>query len=410
MAPNGTDWGAEVDVLGVWLGGRRVGTLVRLPDDRVTFAFDPTYASDSDRPTLSLGFKSATGGLLTPAISKTKLPPFFANLLPEGPLRTYLATRAGVKEVRDFPLIALLGEDLPGNVIVRSEGIGEVSVPRKMDDASPTVPLKFSLAGVQLKFSAIENAAGGLTIPVTGAGGGWIVKLPSVHYREVPLHEYLMLRLAAQVGIEVPETRLVAAEDIVGLPRDIPLPERQVLALRRFDRTANKRVHIEDFAQVFRVYPDRKYQTASSASLARVLYAESGLEALLEYVRRLVFTVLIGNGDMHLKNWSLIYPDARTPTLAPAYDFVGTVAYLGSSERLALSLSGTRDFAAITMAHFDTLADRVGAPAQPVLETVRHTIQSFTRVWNESDAPGQLPAGQREVMKAHQNSLPLMRA
>lgn len=400
---------SEVSVLGVWIGDRRAGTLVRLPDDRVTFAFDPGYAADPDRPTLSLGFKGSSGGLVTPPVSKTKLPPFFANLLPEGELRAYLAARARVKEVRDFPLIALLGGDLPGNVIVQAEGEGEAPITTKMDADTASRPLKFSLAGVQLKFSALENAAGGLTIPVSGAGGDWIVKLPSARFPQVPLHESLMLELARHIGIAVPDTRLVDGGSIAGLPHDVALPETQALALRRFDRTAAGRVHVEDFAQVFGVYPHRKYERASSASLGRVIMAESGLPSFLEYVRRLVFTVLIGNGDMHLKNWSLIYRDGRTPALTPAYDLVGTVVYMPAGEQLALSLSGTRDFGAVELAHFRRLADRAAAPQLPVTETVRETVRAFQRVWREGDVAGQLPAGQRERLEEHLGTLELWR-
>lgn len=400
---------SEVDVLGVWIGERRAGTLVRLPDDRVTFAFDPAYAADADRPTLSLSFKGSRGGLVTPAVSRTKLPPFFANLLPEGELRFYLAARAGVKEVRDFPLIALLGGDLPGNVIVRAEGEAEPPAATKMDADTGATPLKFSLAGIQLKFSALENAAGGLAIPVSGAGGDWIVKLPSTRFAQVPLHEYLMLELARQVGIAVPETRLVDAREIAGLPRDVALPEAEALAVRRFDRTSGGRIHVEDFAQVFAVYPEKKYQRASSFNLGQVILAEGGLPEFLEYVRRLTFTVLTGNGDMHLKNWSLIYRDGRTPALAPAYDYVATVAYMPAGEELALSLSSTRDFRAIGLDHFTRLADRVGAPQRPVTDVVHATVGAFERAWREGDVAGRLPSGQRERLQEHLDGLRLRR-
>jgi serine/threonine-protein kinase HipA len=55
---------------------------------------------------------------------------------------------------------------------------------------------------------------------------------------------------------------------------------------------------------------------------------EVGDAGAVEYTRRLVFSALIGNGDMHLKNWSLVYPDQRTPALAPAYDLVSTIPYM----------------------------------------------------------------------------------
>ena len=59
---------------------------------------------------------------------------------------------------------------------------------------------------------------------------------------------------------------------------------------------------------------------------------------LAEVIRRLIFNAAIGNNDMHLKNWSLIYPDGRTPRLAPAYDFVSTIRYI-TDNRMALSVA-----------------------------------------------------------------------
>ena len=119
-----------------------------------------------------------------------------------------------------------------------------------------------------------------------------------------------------------------AIDEIAGMPQDIPWQERQALAVRRFDRRDGQRVHTEDLAQVFRQYPGDKYKGASSESIGRVLLAEAGVGEVMQLVQRLVFTVLVGNGDMHLKNWSLIYEGGRTPRLSPAYDYVSTVIYM----------------------------------------------------------------------------------
>jgi len=96
--------------------------------------------------------------------------------------------------------------------------------------------LRFSLAGVQLKFSAILEAAGGLTIPADGMGGSWIFKLPSAQYPAVPENELATLALARAVGIRVPESRLVPVDEIQGLPRDAGPWRGQALAVERFDR------------------------------------------------------------------------------------------------------------------------------------------------------------------------------
>ena len=168
------------DALEVLLGDRRIGLITALGGDQSIFAFDDAYAEDSDRPTLSLSFKGDRGGLLRDhRPTQTRLMPFFSNLLPEGPLRDYLAKRAGVKPMREYPLLETLGLDLPGAITVRPRGSGEIDDGDAAEDDQPVdsgagtqeAALRFSLAGVQLKFSAVQKAQGGLTIPASGRGG-----------------------------------------------------------------------------------------------------------------------------------------------------------------------------------------------------------------------------------------------
>jgi serine/threonine-protein kinase HipA len=171
--------------------------------------------------------------------------------------------------------------------------------------------LRFSLAGVQLKFSALKNEGkhGGLTIPADGVGGAWIVKLPSKQFVGVPENEFSMMTLARRIGIDVPDVRLVELDAIEGLPEGVERLQGKAYAVRRFDRTEDGPKHIEDFAQVFGRYPDDKYAKASYRNIARVIGIETDEKSIAEFIRRLVFCTLIGNDDMHLKNWSLIYPD-----------------------------------------------------------------------------------------------------
>src|SRR6185503_8979451 len=179
--------------------------------------------------TLSLSFKGSTGGLVTNfrPVGR-RVPVFFSNLLPEGPLRDYLAKRAQVNPDREFFLLAVLGADLPGALVVAPlEGDEQSSEPHDaLDDETRDAshggegPLRFSLAGVQLKFSAVMEASSGLTIPAGGLGGSWIVKLPSARFKAVPENEFVMLELARRIGISVPKVKLVPVEEIAGLPPD----------------------------------------------------------------------------------------------------------------------------------------------------------------------------------------------
>jgi serine/threonine-protein kinase HipA len=247
----------------------------------------------------------------------------------------------------------------------------------------------------------------GLTLPIGGVGGDWIVKLPSPRFEAVPENEFAMMTLAKAVGIDVPDVRLVATKDIGGLPQDLPETFGQSLAVRRFDRpSAGERVHIEDFAQVFGVYPENKYRKASYGNIARVLWLEAGEEAVAEYTRRLVFNVLIGNADAHLKNWSLIYPDRRSPKLAPAYDLVGTVPYI-PADRLALSLGDTKEFADVDPDRLRRFADKAGLPVRLVLQTARETAAKVRDLWPTHEPLLALPEHIRNALAAHLKTVPL---
>lgn len=402
---------AAVETLEVRLGQTVVGHLTHLGNESLIFAFDRRYIeAGPERPTLSLSHKAADGGLLEQTRpTNVRLTPFFSNLLPEAHLREYLAARGGVHPDREFHLIWLLGADLPGAVEIRS---ADGTLPPVVEAAPAQVPdeaqmLRFSLAGVQLKFSALMDRATGLTLPVGGVGGDWIVKLPSPRFTAVPENEYAMMTLAAAVGIDVPEVRLVATQDIGRLPDGLPEPFGQSLAVRRFDRPrSGARVHIEDFAQVFGVYPEAKYRRASYGSVARVLWLEIGEDAVVEFTRRLVFNVLIGNADAHLKNWSVIYPDGRSARLAPAYDLVSTVPYL-SNDRLALSLGDTKDFAAVDLDRFARFARKADLPDRIVLKTARETAERVRDLWPAHEPARVLPDETYRRIEAHMQRVSL---
>lgn len=397
----------QPSALAVRLHGRRIGVITRLAGDRHLFAFDEAYVNDENRPTLSLSFKSSSGGLVTSVRPyNVRLPPFFSNLLPEGHLREYLAARAGVKPGREFFLLATLGADLPGAITTTAIEAAGAEDGRSHDDddrraGTLAAPLRFSLAGIQLKFSAIMEASGGLTIPADGVGGSWIVKLPSARFEGVLENEFAMMELARGIGIPVPRLKLVPVGDIEGLPPDAGKMKGHALAVERFDRKPDGgRVHMEDFAQVFGVYPDDKYEKRSYANIAQVLAAEAGGESANDFVRRLVFSVLIGNGDMHLKNWSLLYPDGRRPVLAPAYDYVSTIAHL-PQDQLGLSFGGSKRIDAITRQQLERFADTARLAFTSVSDIVERTVHQTLEAWKKLEAKGVMGTTERQATEKH---------
>ena len=396
----------KVKSLAVDLHGRRVGIINRLAGDRHLFPFEQDHIDDADRPPLSLSFKGQTGGLVTAFRPVGRFPPFFSNLLPEGHLRTYLAAKAGVKPEREFFLMAILGADVAGAVTIRpldGEGLDidlehDPDGVRRDDETRQKGVLRFSLAGVQLKFSAVMEASGGLTIPAHGVGGSWIVKLPSAQFTAVPENEFVMLELARAVGLQVPSVRLVPVAEIRGLPPDAARMKGSALAVERFDRArGGRRIHMEDFAQVFGLFPEDKYGYRSYANIASVLWADTGDADTYEFIRRLVFSVVIGNADMHLKNWSLLYPDGRTPVLSPAYDLVATLPYI-PDDSLALTFGGSRSLNEITLDQVRRFTDTARLPMKPVWETVRETVEFTVEAWKTLDHKDLLPSETLEII------------
>lgn len=405
-------------VLEVRLGHTLVGTITNLPSDLNLFLFDKTWIEDPDRPTLSQYYFDVMGSLRTKTEQvQTKAPAFFSNLLPEGALRTYIAKLGGIHEEREFFLLWLLGQDLPGNVLVRDiEGravppISESSGPDNRKKVPATGPLlRFSLAGVQLKFSAVGGPKG-LTIPTQGMGGHWIVKLPSAQYPKVPENEFAMMEFARATGIDVPaRIGLMPVNSISGLPSEWAGNTENAFYIERFDRTSQGgRVHIEDFNQVYGQFPHGKYDRQSYTMMARAIWRFLGEPALREFVRRLVFNAGIGNADMHLKNWSLIYPDGRNPQLAPAYDFVSTIVYLPGDRKMALSLAREKDTGKWNIDLLESFARRAEVPAAPVMEAARTTAEAMADLWPKIRVKFPLDEPSRKAISYQMLHVPLLR-
>jgi len=154
---------------------------------------------------------------------------------------------------------------------------------------------------------------------------------------------------------------------------------------------------MEDFAQVFGIYPNDKYRKRSYANIAAVLYAETGESGVHELLRRLAFSVLIGNADMHLKNWSLLYHDHRTPALSPVYDMLSTLPYI-SGDKLALTFGGSRSMDEITPDQVRRFADTARLPAGPLWKIVVETADRTASAWEKLPEKDLLPTAIRAAI------------
>lgn len=408
---------ADARVLKILLGDVLVGHLTGFQDGKNLFAFDDSYIDRGpDRPTLSLTFNTpgdevATERKLREVYSnRMKLPPFFSNLLPEGVLREYIVKRLKIHHDHEFDILMALGENLPGAVRAlpadRLPGTALDYPPGTTHFALDEAPIKFSLGGSQLKFSMIER---GGKFTLDDGDEAWIVKPPHPTHPNVPANEYTMMRLAAASGIQTPDVNMVKLDaiDLAGLKGiSVPQWETWAYAVKRYDRTATGRVHAEDFAQIFNVYADQEYTATNYDTVGRLIFDlfPNRFEQLEEFIRRLVVNILIGNGDAHLKNWSVIYKDKITPQLSPAYDLVSTI-HTVPNDSLALNLGGEKRFESLDETHFDRLARRMEAPPKFVLEIVKETVATARKAWPEIIRDGALPANMRDHLYRHWDGL-----
>ncbi len=190
---------------------------------------------------------------------------------------------------------------------------------------------KLSIQGVQPKLSVKLTASKGL-FEVVEAGGTFIVKPPHQIYEEVPENEDVTMRMAALFGIEVPLHGLMYNKD-----------GTKSYFIKRFDRLSRgHKVAVEDFAQLLNSSRDTKY--SSSMENVTSCIEKHTTFPLLEKQKlfcRTLFCFVVGNEDMHLKNFSLIRRQNRVE-LSPAYDLLNTSILLKSEEELALPLRGKK--------------------------------------------------------------------
>lgn len=374
----------------VYLHDQIVGYLHRR-ENFTRFVFDSDYWNLPDRPVLGLSFEDDPHARHQ---SNLRLPPWFSNLLPEGRLREWVAKARHTSIEREMELLLQVGHDLPGAVrVMTAEAAVSVDIAEPAShkdankDSSTSALWSFSLAGVALKFSMLAKDDR-LTIPAFGEDGDWIAKLPDKNYPRVPINELAMMTFAKNAGINTPEVRLVHRDQITGLPDELwPTGEEWAYAVKRFDRTPSRqRIHIEDFAQIRGMYPEAKY-SGSFETVAALAYRQHNIDSLHEAVRRLAFNVLIGNGDAHLKNWSLIYTNQRIPSLSPAYDLVSTFLYRPANlgpETMALKFGNSRRFEDVSLSTFARLDSRLDAKGD-LSDVARTLVDTALSEWPQAE-------------------------
>ncbi|MDT9600857.1 type II toxin-antitoxin system HipA family toxin [Sphingosinicella rhizophila] len=377
----------------------RVGTLSRDRDGATAFVVAEAYLRDERRPILSLSWTSPedeeeTRRRLADRGDKIglhgSLPPWFSGLLPEGALRELVLAEMGPGNHDQFDLLTRLGADLPGAVLITPEtdtpsSAGPLQLERihGFEVPRPEGIVKFSLAGVQLKFAAqIEGDR--LTVPARAGEGRGILKVASDRFEALPETELAAMHLAKLVGIDTASCRLVAMNQVEAIPPEMQYGSNALL-VDRFDRSDDgRRLHIEDAGQIVGAIGERKYTMATTETVLNMIrrFSTDWRADVLEGFRRVIVDVLIGNGDNHLKNWSFIFPKPGEIRLSPAYDIVPTVLY-APQDTLALRFAGTHNFANVSFRRVRRIADYLGLDPDWIEHEMKGLVRQALNVWPE---------------------------
>ncbi len=191
---------------------------------------------------------------------------------------------------------------------------------------------KLSIQGVQPKLSAKLNTKNE-SFELADVGGTYILKPQNTLYEELPENEDLSMRLAEGL-IEVPLHGLLYCVD-----------GRFSYFIKRFDRVGHgHKIPTEDFTQLAGLNRDTKYQYSMEKIIPIIeKYCTFPAIEKSKLFTRVLFNYLIGNEDMHLKNFSLITRNTIIQ-LAPAYDFINTTIAIGNpKEQIALPLNGKKN-------------------------------------------------------------------
>lgn len=359
----------------VYKGGVLAARLERL-EGGTRFSYLPAYLASGGEPvatTLPLSARPVD----SPAGA---VPPFFTGLLPEG--RRLASLRRAVKTSADDELGLLMaaGADPVGDVQIVPHGEALFAQVREAEHAvelderrppdfaalvdDPTLVDPKTLPGVQDKVSA-----GMISLPAAQADHRYILKLNAPEFPHVVENEYLMYRFASRLRLPLSRVKLV--HDIAG---------RAGLLVERFDRPVRaeggtSRLAVEDGSQLLGLYPADKYNV-SYEELCRAVAAHctAELPALRNLALQGAFAWLVGNGDLHAKNVSVVR-DLTAPgewSVAPVYDIPSTVPY--GDKSLALPLGGKRT--GVSRRHFMAWAFELGLPPRAATAVVDTALKA----------------------------------
>ena len=252
--------------------------------------------------------------------------------------------------------------------------------------AKTVIRTRTAVPGVQEKLSLdIKKAESGIErFTIVGLQGRYILKPQTEKFASLPENEDLTMHLAEQAGITVVPHCLARFAD-----------GRLVYLTKRIDRTKkSEKIAMEDLCQLSEQLTDNKYR-GSYEKISKVIkqYSVAPMLDVVNFWQVVLFSWIVGNSDMHLKNFSLYAPQGQH-VLSPAYDMLNTLIIMPSdTEELALSLNGKKR--KIDWKDFTQAMSLCGVP-QKVQETMRAQFVRLQPRWEETIRNSFLSAEQQD--------------
>lgn len=309
------------------------GFLREEPGKAFSFTYDESYLN-SGQPAISQSLPLRT----EPYISHSELPPFFDNLVAEGWLEEAQTRVLGKRQSSRFELLLAFGYDCAGAVSILDPEPAKLSQ-ALIDKDDPkdvaTLTSRASLSGIQPKLVLLEDK--GQFRPAHNRElSTHIAKFPSSRHDDLVVNEFLS---TLAVKTLLPEDNI--AEMWLG---DIKGFSEQALIIKRFDRTTDgERLHFEEFNQLMGYSTFAKYDAAYKDMADFIHNTENCLPTeVYRLYLRILAGILIGNTDMHLKNFAMFHTEDGL-RLTPSYDEVAAAIY--NYKTIALKMAGARDLA-----------------------------------------------------------------